>query len=103
MAARHHSRVNASVFWDVICSIDFSLPLPKAKDCIDSLQVLQQRLEDLNLQLNIDVCQGNANAKFKPCFRWRYQCHRRFSHILGRCRVPVLLEGGYAEAGTQFC
>lgn len=39
--------------------------LPKAKDCTESLQTLQQRLEDLNLQVNIDVRQGNAIAEIQ--------------------------------------
>ena len=39
--------------------------LPKAKDCTESLQALQQRLENLKLQVNIDVRQGNAIAEIQ--------------------------------------
>ncbi len=39
--------------------------LPKANDCTKSLQALQQRLEALDVKVNIDVRQGNAIAEIQ--------------------------------------
>ena len=39
--------------------------LPKVEDCAQSLQTQQQQLEKLDLQVNIDVRQGNAIAEIQ--------------------------------------
>lgn len=39
--------------------------LPKAADCAQSLQTQQQQLEKLDIQVNIDVRQGNAIAEIQ--------------------------------------